>query len=208
MSVRDRHLEQTRHCIVDAAFELFSRKGFAETTVDEIAEQAGVSRRTFFRHFPVKDAVVFHDVDEHRQAVVDDLRARLGGDESPYAALVASLRDRAGTISAERGRFLAKIAAEHDTLLAHHRGVVMLGFEDAVVEVIATETGRPADDPGLRAGVAVLLGALSSAMRSWLLAGATEPFPPVLEAALAGAAEAVASSRRGGGPNRSPRSVS
>jgi AcrR family transcriptional regulator len=196
MSLRERHLEQTRRCIVDAAFELFSRKGFELTTVDEISEQAGVSRRTFFRHFPAKDAVVFHDAEELRHALVDDLRARLAtGTEPPFVALVGAMRARAEMLTAERGRFLAKVAAEHDTLLEHHRGVVMLGFEDAVVEVLAAEGGRSPVDPALRSGVAVLFAAFSSALRSWLLAGAADPFPPVLDAALAGAAEAVAGAR-------------
>jgi TetR/AcrR family transcriptional regulator, regulator of mycofactocin system len=194
VSLRERHVEQTRRCIIDAAFDLFSRRGFEVTTVDEIAEHAGVSRRTFFRHFPAKDAVVFHDADEHCRALVADLRERLA-DEPPYVALLAALRARADVVTTDRGRFLAKVAAEHVTLLEHHRGVVMLEFEDAAVEVIAAETGRPVDDPALRAGVAVLFGAFSSALRSWLLAGATEPFSAVLEAALAGTAEAVTSAR-------------
>lgn len=43
------------------ALDLFDRKGFAATTVDEIAAAAGVSRRTFFRHFPRKEAVILFE---------------------------------------------------------------------------------------------------------------------------------------------------
>jgi AcrR family transcriptional regulator len=43
----------------EAAFELFSERGYDETTVAEIAERAGVTERTFFRHFADKREVLF-----------------------------------------------------------------------------------------------------------------------------------------------------
>ena len=48
---------------MEAAAELFTARGYAATTVDEIAERAGVSPRTFFRHFPDKEEVLFADDD-------------------------------------------------------------------------------------------------------------------------------------------------
>ncbi len=46
---------------VDAAIELFSRKGYEQTTVEEIADAAQISRATFFRRFRSKEDVVFAD---------------------------------------------------------------------------------------------------------------------------------------------------
>ena len=54
MSARAAHRETTRRRIGRIAVDLFLRRGFQETTVDEIAEAAGVSRRTVFRHFETK----------------------------------------------------------------------------------------------------------------------------------------------------------
>jgi mycofactocin system transcriptional regulator len=45
------------------ALELFSRHGFVETTVDEIAEAAGIARRTLFRYYPSKNDLVWGDFD-------------------------------------------------------------------------------------------------------------------------------------------------
>lgn len=46
---------------VDAAIDLFSRQGFEQTTVEEIADAAQVSRATFFRRFRSKEDVIFAD---------------------------------------------------------------------------------------------------------------------------------------------------
>jgi len=55
----ERRHEQTRTAIADAAVALFIEHGFVETTMDDIAHAAGVSRRTAYRHFPSKDDLVF-----------------------------------------------------------------------------------------------------------------------------------------------------
>lgn len=50
--------------IVGAAFELFAERGYDATTVDDIAERAGVGRTTFFRTFRAKEDVIFPDHDD------------------------------------------------------------------------------------------------------------------------------------------------
>ncbi len=45
--------------LTEAAFELYGERGFEQTTVAEIAERAGLTERTFFRHFADKREVLF-----------------------------------------------------------------------------------------------------------------------------------------------------
>ena len=57
-TLRDRQRHDVRAAVIKAGIELFLENGFDETSVDDIAEKGGVSRRTVFRHFPSKDDIV------------------------------------------------------------------------------------------------------------------------------------------------------
>lgn len=57
-SLRERQQVATKREIVAAAFDLFEEQGFGNTTIEEIAQAAGVSARTVFRHFETKHDLV------------------------------------------------------------------------------------------------------------------------------------------------------
>ena len=57
-SLRERQRAQTRAEIIRVAFDLFSRHGYTEVSVETIAAEAGVSRATFFNYFPQKDLLL------------------------------------------------------------------------------------------------------------------------------------------------------
>ena len=54
-----RNGEEARRRLQQAALEMFSERGYEQTTASEIAARAGVTERTFFRHFPDKREVLF-----------------------------------------------------------------------------------------------------------------------------------------------------
>jgi AcrR family transcriptional regulator len=56
---RQEHKTRTEAALQQAALKLFAEHGYDTTTTDEIAEEAGVSPRTFFRYFPTKESVLF-----------------------------------------------------------------------------------------------------------------------------------------------------
>lgn len=66
-------MTETAQRLREAAFELFDRHGYDATTVDEIADLAGVGRSTFFRHFRSKEDVIFPDHSD----LLAHVRARL-----------------------------------------------------------------------------------------------------------------------------------
>ncbi|MFD0488504.1 TetR family transcriptional regulator [Saccharopolyspora spinosporotrichia] len=66
---------RVRSALALAAMDLFASQGFEATTVDQIADAAGVGRRTFFRYFRSKEDVVFPGHDERLAEVVELLDA-------------------------------------------------------------------------------------------------------------------------------------
>ncbi len=58
MSLREQKRLETRLRIEDAATSLVDKRGFSATTIEEICEHAGISRRTFFNYFDSKDSAV------------------------------------------------------------------------------------------------------------------------------------------------------
>jgi AcrR family transcriptional regulator len=58
-----------------AALELFGERGFEQTTVEDIATRAGLTKRTFFRHFADKREVLFSGGTEFQQRFVEGLAA-------------------------------------------------------------------------------------------------------------------------------------
>ena len=51
--------------ISDVAIDLFSARGFDDVSVDDVAEAAGIARRTLFRYYPSKNALPWGDFDAH-----------------------------------------------------------------------------------------------------------------------------------------------
>lgn len=73
-----------RTAVVAAAIELFATQGFESTSVEQIAQAAGVSRSTFFRQFGGKEDVVFADHED----LLRDLRSWLdAGHDDPWGAV-------------------------------------------------------------------------------------------------------------------------
>ena len=82
-----RDFPESRDAVVAAALELFRTQGFDQTSVEQIAKAAGVSRSTFFRQFGGKEDVVFAD----HEVLLDQLREFLAeGHDDPWAAVCAA----------------------------------------------------------------------------------------------------------------------
>ena len=91
-SAREAQRRESRRALQAAATELVRQRGFAAVTVDDVAAAAGVSRRTFFNHFPTKAAALF-DPDPEDTGRLTDLLAAADGAADPWAALGAVCRE-------------------------------------------------------------------------------------------------------------------
>lgn len=87
-----RRRSTTPHDITDVAIELFSARGFAEVSVDDVAQAAGISRRTLFRYYASKNAIPWGDFDTHLahlRDLLDDVDPQVPLSEALRAALLA-----------------------------------------------------------------------------------------------------------------------
>src|SRR6202012_6272410 len=89
-----------RERLVHAAVDLFTEQGYDATTVTEIAERAGVTKMTFFRHFADKREVLFAGQELHSQILAEAIAAA-PADATPMAAVALAVDALAGDLTGD-----------------------------------------------------------------------------------------------------------
>lgn len=127
------------------ALRLFAAQGFDDTTVDQIAAEAGVSRRTFFRYFDSKTEVVWGQFDRevaNLSAVLAHAPADVSVIEAVRASVLAVNHYSAEDVPELRARMsLINSSPELAASAALHYDA----WERAVVDFVARRAGQPAD---------------------------------------------------------------
>jgi TetR/AcrR family transcriptional regulator, regulator of mycofactocin system len=166
---RERHKEDTRRALEDAALRRFADDGYDETSVESIAADAGVSARTFFRYFATKDEVL----DMGREARQAELRARLrelaASDLSDIEVVRAALVGLARGFESDRDRVRLRQRATATSPVL--RGRVYDTFASWEY-VVARELGG---DVTARTLAAVGFAVFRSATATWLTDGGSLP---------------------------------
>jgi AcrR family transcriptional regulator len=174
----------SRRRITEAALDLFEEQGYSATTVDHITERAGLSRRTFFHHFPSKDAVLFLD-HEH---LIERVRVRLaeGAEDDPVDAVVAAVRlvlrsyVAEPTVSVRRYR-LARGSAdlrEREIAWVHRYQLLFSRY------LTARYAERPDGDLLGETQAAGLVSLHNHVLRAWLSGGATSDAEAAFDEAI------------------------
>lgn len=117
--LRERKKQQTRRTLIVAALDLAEEQGYEHTTVEQIADRAEVSARTFARYFPTKDSVILSVLAWLAAGVREGLRD-VPGDVSPFDALLRatlSLLDRTerAAMAMRPGRLLTVLRVVHSS---------------------------------------------------------------------------------------------
>jgi len=148
---RERKKAATRQAIADAALRLFLERGYDGVGIREIADAADVSTTTLFKHFPVKEALVFDEDADQEARLLAAVRERPEGQSIPAALREHALRSRILAADGD-ARFTAWFDLINSTpALRDYLQGMWLRHANALAQVIAEESGLAADDPACTA---------------------------------------------------------
>jgi AcrR family transcriptional regulator len=131
MGLREDKARSKRNRIVEESLRLFAERGFEETTMETIAQAAGVSPSTLYRCFPSKDLIVLEGFTSEVEKFADAFAATDSGipvDEALAAAMLAAMRS--GDRHPERTELLRSILDKTPSARAR------------LWDLLATERGR------------------------------------------------------------------
>lgn len=157
--------ESTRQHLEAIALDLFSRRGFDQVTVDEIAAAAGVSHMTFYRNFPTKEAVILDDP-------YDPLIARAVVDQDPGLSALEKVRHGVLDAFARLDEPADRTVRQKIRLAADHPGLRARVWEnnlrtESVIVAALTAAGTPRLEASVAAGA--VLGAITAALFDWAI---------------------------------------
>jgi AcrR family transcriptional regulator len=142
--------------LTKAALELFDEQGYDATTVAEIAERAGLTKRTFFRHFADKRESLFHGSDQFERVWLEGIDGA-AADADPLTAVTAGFAP-IGAMFRDRHPFArtrAAILAANPEL--QERELIKLHRLTGAITATLVRRGAPENAAALaaQAGVAV-----------------------------------------------------
>jgi AcrR family transcriptional regulator len=164
--LRERKRTRTRLMIQTEALRLFDEKGYADTTVEAIADAAAISPRTFFRYFPTKEDVVLWD---EFDPVAMDLLASVP-DGMPLAETFrAVIRETLnGLYRQDPGRLLTRIRLIYTVPELRARFLdEQVGGVEMLVELFGGRRASRAELIRVRVVGSALLAAVSVALEVW-----------------------------------------
>jgi AcrR family transcriptional regulator len=157
------------------ALRLFDEQGFDTVSMDDVAATAGVSRRSLFRLFPNKAALVWGGLDEFAERFRRALGSR-PADEPSAVALRAAYRigatfpDDAVEVTRHRLRVIRA-----NPSLEHVGAATVTALTDEILRFVAERDGATADDLAVAVRAHTLAAAASAAMTWWAIHGEGRP---------------------------------
>lgn len=158
----------TRASISRIGLELFAAQGFDETSMDEIADAAGIARRTLFRYFPSKNDIAWGDFDAELARMRSFLAALPSGTALADALRLAlvdfnTFAPQEVQWHRQRMQMLLEVPA-----LQAHSALKYAGWRQVVAEHVARHLGVRPTDHLPRSIAWMLLGGALAAYEQWL----------------------------------------
>lgn len=163
-----RRRSTTPHHITDVALGLFAARGFDEVSVDDVAQAAGIARRTLFRYYASKNAIPWGDFDAHLQhlrELLDHVDADVPLGEALRTALLAfNTFDDSETV---RHRQRMRVILQTAELQAYSM-TMYAGWREVIAEFVARRSGAKPTDLLPQTIAWMMLGVALSAYEHWL----------------------------------------
>ncbi|MCB9417732.1 MAG: TetR family transcriptional regulator [Mycolicibacterium sp.] len=132
-NLHEQRSRSTREALRRVALDRFAKDGFANVTVAELAEEAGVTQRTFFRHFPTKEAVLFADYETHFEWFAEALERR-PQNEPLFDAVLAAMDSFPHDVEVVRQAALARAVLIDGDRAAGHVRLVQASFAAVITD--------------------------------------------------------------------------
>lgn len=207
LTLQDRKQKLVREAIWDAAIDLFSREGYEETTVDAIAEAAGVSRRSFFRYFSSKSDLMAYGVVSYGDELMGAIEACPPGmpESEVFRATVRRVAHHLASQNSEaqaRTRKIMQIAEKYPAALEVQLAR-LAEVQKRVTGAFARRGGKTPGEDDVTAEVlgALTLSVLSLTFRLWFHKGQKDASKTADEV-LAGMERVICGYDGGGKPAR------
>ncbi len=172
----------TRRRLFEVGVEMFAACGYDNVTTEEIAAAAGVTQRTFFRHFPTKVDVLFADADAATEEFVAMLYRQPPGPVTD--ALVEALAEHEQMMQLDGySALVSRILTDTPSLQEARRGYEAR-FERMLAEWIAQRWGVEPDDYDVRVLAAMLVAARRVCIDEWRRAPQPTSVVPLARRAL------------------------
>jgi AcrR family transcriptional regulator len=166
VNLRERKRTKTRLMIQAEALRLIEQQGYEQTTIEQIADAAAISPRTFFRYFPTKEDVVMWD--EYDPVALELLDARPPDEPLAETFRMVVRATLGGLYRRDPERLLARVRllATVPELRSRFAGLQTEGF-DELIRVLESKRGSKIDALSLRVIGNALLATVRVALDRW-----------------------------------------
>ncbi|MEU0853150.1 helix-turn-helix domain-containing protein [Streptomyces flaveolus] len=189
-TLRERRRSETRRLIQAHAVRLFTDHGYDAVTVADVAEAAGVSAMTVYRHFPTKEDLVL--IDQPAQLIAEHVAASSA--TQPLVRRVGSALIDAATIStggkgdeqAANERFLLdclRLMVSTPALRARHLDS-QYALQQAIVDALGDDSADPDAAFHAQAATSACLAAMHTALTRWVEDDGHTKLPDLIARAL------------------------
>ena len=169
-TLQERKQQLVRTAIWDAATDLFAEQGYDETTVDDIAQKAGISRRSFFRYFSSKSDLMAYGVFDYGTYLTEAIEACPSeySLSDVFRQIVFQVAQKCA--AQPRTRKIMQIAAKYPAAREAHQSRAA-ELQERVEKAFALRSGEDVEDLAPRMVAGLVLSVLSVIFRVWFEQG-------------------------------------